>query len=134
MKKLIFILSIILCGIFITSNSAEAISVIKLGKGGMVINPNGSYKMCPHFALRKCCKITITWGTIWNWLTDDGTWHNDVNTQLPLNGSAVVYDDDGGEIGTYNVQITWVNPVNSAEVNGDEIIVGHDDINIEVVQ
>ena len=73
-------------------------------------------------------------GTIWNWITDNGTWHNDVNTQLPLNGSAVVYDDDGVEIDTYNVQITWINPGNSAEVNGEEIIVGNDDINIEVVQ
>ena len=100
----------------------------------MVINPNGSYKLCPTFALRKCCKIGISWGTIWNWITDNGTWHNNVNTQLPLNGSAVVYDDDGVEIDTYNVQITWINPGNSAEVNGEEIIVGNDDINIEVVQ
>ena len=134
MKKIILIFSMILCILFISNNSAEAVSIIKLGKGGLVINPNGNVKMCPKFALRKCCKIDISWSDIWNWITDNGSWHNDVNTQLPVNGNAVVYDDDGMETGTYNVQITWLKPGVGAEVNGDEIIVGNDDINIEVVQ
>ncbi len=134
MKKLVVILSIILGGLLLTPKESEAISVAFFGKGGILIHPSGQYAVCPQFAFRICCIIEISFQDIWEWITENSTWKNGINTQLPINGSAVVYNDDGQEDGTYNVRITWLNPGSDIQVNGDEIIVGNSDMNIEVVQ
>lgn len=118
----------------ITTIESSALTITKLGKGGAVIQPNGNYKLCPQFAFKKCCKITLTWKELWNWITDGGCWDDDINTNLPLHGNAVVYDDDGLPVGSYNVEITWINPSSCAVVNGGDITVDHPDIHVEVVQ
>ncbi len=113
---------------------AKAVTIIKLGKGGVVIQPNGSYKLCPQFAFRKCCTITFSLKDVWNWITGDGCWDDDINTHLPWKGNAVVFDDDGSQIGTYDVKINWINPSSCGDISGDEIIVNHPDIQLEVIQ
>ncbi|MBE9491272.1 MAG: hypothetical protein IMY70_00180 [Bacteroidetes bacterium] len=134
MKKLFIIPVLLLTFFFFTATSADAISVIKLGKGGVVILPNGSYKLCPQFSFRKCCKITFTWGDIWKWITDDGCWNDDINSKLPIKGNAVVFNDLGTQIGSYDVNIIWINPTSCAKIKGDEIIIDNGDIQLDVLK
>jgi hypothetical protein len=113
---------------------ASSITITKLGKGGAVIQPNGSYKLCPQFAFKKCCKITLTFKDLWNWITDEGCWEDDVNTNMPLRGEAVVYDENGLPSGQFSVDIIWINPSSCASINGEDITMEHPDIHLEVVQ
>ena len=135
MKKIAIIVIFALSGWFFSMQQAAAepgITLIKLGKGGAVFQ-NGSYKLCPQFSFRKCCKIHIAWSTIWNWITDDGCWDPNVNSNMPVNGYAELYDDSGSVEGNYNVKITWINSNTCAEVNGCSITLEHPDISVEVV-
>lgn len=130
----LFSILIVACLLAFSTGPASAVTLIKLGKGGAVIQPNGTYKLCPQFAFKKCCKITLSWKDLWNWITGDGCWDDDINSNMPLQGDAVVYDDHGLPTGNYNVNIVWINPLSCATVSGDEIIVAHPDIQLEVLQ
>ena len=116
-----------------SSHESCALTITKLGKGGAVIQPNGSYKLCPQFAFKKCCKITLSWKEFWSWLTGDGCWDDDINCNMPLVGNAVVYDENGLQVGSYSARITWINPSSCAVVNGVDIIVEHPDILVETI-
>ncbi|MBU2649841.1 MAG: hypothetical protein KKA81_02805 [Bacteroidetes bacterium] len=135
MKNLLIVVIIALCGWLFSAQQAAAqtdVTVTKLGKGGAVFQ-NGSCKLCPQFSFRKCCTITITWSTIWSWITDGGSWDPNVNSDLPISGNAEVYDDTGAVVGNYTVRITWINPNSCADVNGNSLIVEQQDMEVEVV-
>ncbi|MFO8129997.1 MAG: hypothetical protein R6T99_08875 [Bacteroidales bacterium] len=133
MKKVMIAMMIVLMGLFMGAQDGNAVNIIKLGKGGATVTPGGQVKLCPQFSFRKCCKITVSWSDIWSWITNDGCWDPDVNTNMPLPGNAVVYNEEGTKTEEYQVTITWINPVSCAEINGNEMTVEHQDILVEVV-
>jgi len=134
--KILRLLTLLLAISFLSLSTSQtmALTITKLGKGGAVINPNGTYKLCPQFAFKKCCKITLSWKELWNWITDGGCWDDDINTNMPLMGNAIVYDENGSPVRMYDVKIIWINPSSCAEVIGEDIIVDHPDIQVEVIQ
>jgi hypothetical protein len=109
MKKIVIVLMLAFFGILIGPN-VYGMKVTIPGKGGVVVDPNGSRHICPQFAFRKCATIEISWGSIWDYIWDSvgsqDIW--ELNDHMPISGIETLFDDDGSVISVTNVTVTWI--------------------------
>ena len=102
MKKFYFIICLI--ALIFTCIDTQAINIRIYGKGGIVINPDQSYKICPDFAFRTCAIVSVSWRDIWNYITDN------TNYPQPALATIFIYDDDENLAEERDADVIWVDP------------------------
>ena len=125
MKTLIRNTLIVLALTLLYIPEAQSMKITFYGKGGLVIDPDGSRHYCPHFAFRKCCTVEMSLSDLWNQIFAPGSQggnNGNINAVLPLNGIITVFDDNGNVSQVNNVTITWVDMTDATiDTDNEEI-------------
>ncbi|MBW6492581.1 MAG: hypothetical protein K0B15_15455 [Lentimicrobium sp.] len=102
MKKYFFLFSVI--ALSFSCIDTQAVNIRIYGKGGIVINPDQSYEICPDFAFRTCAIISVSWREIWNYITDN------TNNPPPLLATIFILDDNEDIVEERDAAVIWVDP------------------------
>lgn len=100
------------------ANYSFGVEIPIFGKAGVEI-VNGNIKICPGFALKKCASISVSWGEIWDYIT------NSAINEPPI-VSVTLYDDNGNPTIEKILQVSEMVTLNLDESNAPEFILGED--------
>lgn len=140
MKKKLLIISLLL---FVTigflSNNCFAVKIKYHGSGGLVVNPDGSHKICPTQGDALCAVVELTvwqaikegWKKIWG---EKASYPNPspdgINKLFPIDSKLFVYDNKEVVIATYDVQVEYINNPPILKSESDIIEINTSDIKI----
>jgi len=105
---------------FVNLSNSYSIDVSIPGKGGVVVNPDGSYQICPEWAWSKCASMSL--GDLIDYIFTPETGGDGLVVSLsqsfPVNTVAVIYDESGTPVDEVSVTINWISDTGQIGING----------------